>query len=300
LNDYLTIAGNREPGNFDRLSKDMGDDVAAEMVLVALRYDPNKRPSAHDLLDDPYFDDVRSPETEEKTISCMRSFLIRSWYPENGINNQLDITSKMVQILTDWLIEVWRMFKLTTRAFFYAQFLIDWAVSSIAIPQNQLQLVGIVCQIIAAKYCEVLSPEINDYIYISDKTYTKDQIIEMEQRLLKAFSYDLIFSVSYDFLLAPDGPDGVVNRDLTKLILMIITFSSVRFNLLPNDQYKLAAAITNAISNDSAVSEKWASHASLLKKDVSHINLLKSIDNYRKNKTIVDKSIFVLFSNLKV
>ena len=49
--------------------------------------------------------------------------------------------------------------------------------------KEQLQLVGVTCMFIASKYEEMYAPEISDFVYITDNTYTKHQILEMEMRV---------------------------------------------------------------------------------------------------------------------
>jgi cyclin B len=38
--------------------------------------------------------------------------------------------------------------------------------------------------LIASKYEEIYAPEIRDFIYMTDKAYSKDQILETERKIL--------------------------------------------------------------------------------------------------------------------
>jgi hypothetical protein len=55
---------------------------------------------------------------------------------------------------------------------------------------NDLQLVGLTCMFIASKIEERWPPGINDFVLISDKTYTKKEILPMELRILKALDFN--------------------------------------------------------------------------------------------------------------
>lgn len=51
--------------------------------------------------------------------------------------------------------------------------------------RKNLQLVGVAALFVASKYEELYPPEIQDFVYITDNTYTKEQILQMEKHMLK-------------------------------------------------------------------------------------------------------------------
>lgn len=58
--------------------------------------------------------------------------------------------------------------------------------------RQNLQLVGVTALFIASKYEELYPPEIGDFVYITDETYNKSQILEMERRIIKVKKTRLI------------------------------------------------------------------------------------------------------------
>lgn len=54
-----------------------------------------------------------------------------------------------------------------------------------------LQLVGVTSMFIASKYEEVFPPLIGDFVYVTDHTYTKFQICQMEMKILQALEFGL-------------------------------------------------------------------------------------------------------------
>jgi len=116
------------------------------------------------------------------------------------INNQVDVNEKMRAILVDWLVEVHRMFKLLPETLFLSVSLIDRYLSVTQISREKLQLVGVTAMLIASKYEEIYAPECNDFVYISDGAYTKQQILKMEQTLLNTLNFNITHPSSLHFL----------------------------------------------------------------------------------------------------
>lgn len=57
--------------------------------------------------------------------------------------------------------------------------------------RNELQLVGLTSMFISSKFEEMYAPDINDFVFMSDKAYTKKEILRMEYRILKALDFNL-------------------------------------------------------------------------------------------------------------
>ena len=68
------------------------------------------------------------------------------------------------------------------------------------LPRGQLQLVGATAMFIACKYEEIFYPMLSDLTYITANTYTEQEIIEMEVRMLKVLGYSLGAPSSLQFL----------------------------------------------------------------------------------------------------
>ena len=54
--------------------------------------------------------------------------------------------------------------------------------------------------LIASKYEEIYAPEVRDFVYITDKAYTKEEILLMEQSILRNIDFNTTFCSSYRFL----------------------------------------------------------------------------------------------------
>ena len=113
---------------------------------------------------------------------------------------QTDLTARMREILIDWLVEVHMKFKLQTETLYLCVYLIDKFLERRAVLKTKLQLVGCTALLLAAKYEEIYAPEVMDFVHIADKTYTKEQILQMESIMLTALSFNITTASSYRFL----------------------------------------------------------------------------------------------------
>ena len=60
--------------------------------------------------------------------------------------------------------------------------LIDRFLSKKQTNRKNLQLVGVTSMLLAAKYEEIWSPEVKDFVFISDKAYTRNQVLQVSRQ----------------------------------------------------------------------------------------------------------------------
>jgi cyclin A len=113
---------------------------------------------------------------------------------------QKDINEKMRTILVDWLVEVGEEYELDSQTFhkavrgwLFSSFkarlvvslavlyalqvnLVDRCLKKIKINRKQFQLLGCACMMVAAKFEEVYGPSVEEFVYISDQTYTAEEV----------------------------------------------------------------------------------------------------------------------------
>lgn len=51
-----------------------------------------------------------------------------------------------------------------------------------------------------SKYEEIYPPDVNEFVYITDHTYTKKQVLRMEQLILKVLTFDLFVPTTTTFV----------------------------------------------------------------------------------------------------
>jgi G2/mitotic-specific cyclin 1/2 len=109
----------------------------------------------------------------------------------NHTDDQLKLTWEMRGVLNDWLIQVHARFRLNPETLFLCTNLIDRFLSTRAVRPLKLQLVGVVCLLVAAKFEEIISPSIATLIFVCDHAYTCKDILQAEQHVLSALNWDL-------------------------------------------------------------------------------------------------------------
>ncbi|KZS11122.1 Cyclin A1-like protein [Daphnia magna] len=116
------------------------------------------------------------------------------------MRKQSDITPGMRAILIDWLVEVAEEYKIHNETLFLAVSFIDRFLSHMSVLRGKLQLVGTAAMFIASKYEEIYPPEVGEFVYITDDTYTKKQVLRMEHLILKVLAFELAVPTSNYFL----------------------------------------------------------------------------------------------------
>jgi hypothetical protein len=116
------------------------------------------------------------------------------------MDTQHDINEKMRAILLDWLVDVHLKFKLVHETLFLTAQIIDRFLSKVEINRNKLQLVGVASLFIASKYEEIYPPELKDFVYITDKAYSKADILQMEKEILVELNFDITYPSTLRFL----------------------------------------------------------------------------------------------------
>ncbi|KAG6591587.1 Cyclin-A2-2, partial [Cucurbita argyrosperma subsp. sororia] len=113
---------------------------------------------------------------------------------------QQDITADMRGILVDWLIEVSDEYKLVPDTLYLTVNVIDRFLSRNCIERKRLQLLGVASMLIASKYEEICAPGVEDFCFITDNTYTKREVVEMESKVLNLLHFRLSVPTTKTFL----------------------------------------------------------------------------------------------------
>ncbi|KAJ7565517.1 hypothetical protein O6H91_02G063700 [Diphasiastrum complanatum] len=137
----------------------------------------------------------------EDIYSFYRKIEVQSCVPANYMSKQTDINEKMRAILIDWLIEVHLKFKLMPETLFLTTNLIDRYLSCQIVSRKYLQLVGVTAMLVASKYEEIWAPEVQDFVFISDNAYTRDQVLGMEKKMLNTLRFNLTVPTPYVFIV---------------------------------------------------------------------------------------------------
>lgn len=99
------------------------------------------------------------------------------------------VTTKMRAILVDWLMQVHAKFRLLQETMYLCVYILDAYLERRDVAKSQLQLVGVTSLLVACKYEEMYVPAIEDFVYMTDSTYTAAEIRAMEVCLCKTLNF---------------------------------------------------------------------------------------------------------------
>ena len=115
------------------------------------------------------------------------------------MNNQNEINEIMRAILIDWIIDIHFRFNLRQETLFMTIWLIDTYLSYAFVPRDKLQLLGITCLLISCKSHEIYYPQQNKLIEMTDNAYTKEEMLTMENEILKKLNFYIVCPNPIDF-----------------------------------------------------------------------------------------------------
>ena len=94
---------------------------------------------------------------------------------------------------------------------------------------------------IASKYEEIYPPDLRDFVYVTDKAYTKKQILAMEGKILKALNFQVTVTSSFLFLQR-FSKLMCMNEKAYMMARYLIELSLVEYGLLKYTPSNIAAS----------------------------------------------------------
>lgn len=121
--------------------------------------------------------------------------------PEIPCNQKdLDKQGKMRYILVDWLVEVADLKQFSRDTLYMTVSLVDRYLAQHVVTRKTLQLLGIACMVIAARFSENEVITIREAAWLTDNTYTYEKVVRTMGKALCAAHGRLRVSTHLDFL----------------------------------------------------------------------------------------------------
>ncbi|XP_029441065.1 G2/mitotic-specific cyclin-B2-like isoform X3 [Rhinatrema bivittatum] len=159
------------------------------------------------------------------------------------------INEHMRTILVDWLVQVHSRFQLLQETLYMGIAVLDRFLQVQPVGRKTLQLAGVAALLIGSKYEETYTPEIGDFVYITDHAYSKDQIKEMEMMILRKLNFDLGRPLPLHFLRRASKACNadVKQHTLAKYLmeLTLVDYDMVHF--LPSEIAAAASCLSQKI-----------------------------------------------------
>ncbi|CAL9109196.1 unnamed protein product, partial [Musa textilis] len=180
-------------------------------------------------------------EYVEDIYSFYRQTEVTSCVSPDYMSQQFDINEKMRAILVDWLIEVHYKFELMEETLFLTVNIIDRFLARQTVARKKLQLAGVTAMLLACKYEEVSVPVVEDLILISDRAYTREEVLDMERLIVNTLQFNMSVPTAYvfmrRFLKAAEA-----DKKLELLSFFIVELCLVEYKMLEFRPSLLAAA----------------------------------------------------------
>lgn len=182
-----------------------GDDkpVKKQHLLPAAKPEPNAAPApaaaASDVEEDPQ---LRKPYASDiySYLRSTESQATRRPATDYIAAVQVDVTPNTRAILVDWLVDVSEEYRFVSDTLYLTVSYIDRFLSAKVLNRQKLQLLGVSAMLIASKYEEISPPNVEDFCYITDNTYTKQEVVKMESDILNVLKFEVGSPTAKTFL----------------------------------------------------------------------------------------------------
>jgi cyclin B len=167
----------------------------------------------------------------------------------NYMERQVQVNAKMRAILVDWLVDVHKKYKLHAETLFLAVSLIDRYLELQVTAQRHLQLVGVTALLVAAKFEEVYPPQIKDFVYVTDKAYSREDILQMEVSMLRVLQFKICRPTAINFLERYQLINGCTDahRDLAQYLLELTLVDYKMIKYAPSHLAAAAILLSNKL-----------------------------------------------------
>ncbi|XP_017347643.1 G2/mitotic-specific cyclin-B3 [Ictalurus punctatus] len=224
----------------EQLEQSISTDTGASLPKEQPEVQEQKIPEEFDVDKEQVGDCLMSPEYAKDIFDYLRNreekFVLTDY-----MHTQPDLNGSMRGILIDWMVEVQENFELNHETLYLAVKLADHYLSVTEVRRASLQLIGSTAMLIAAKFEERCPPGVDDFLYICDDAYKRQEFLVMERKILQALNFDINIPVPYRFLRRYAKVAHASMETLT-LARYVCELSLLELELVPERASRLASA----------------------------------------------------------
>jgi len=171
--------------------------------------------------------------TQAAAVNYVRRIVDANTQPITAVRcdqDDLDRKGKMRYILVDWLVEVADLKQFSRDTLYMTVGLVDLFLAKEAVPRKSLQLLGIACMVIAARFSEAEVITIREAAWLTDNTYKYEQVVRTMGQALCVARGRLRASTHLDFLrmyIALAKSDFYVEEMMHYVSELVLLFMSV-------------------------------------------------------------------------
>ncbi|KAJ9101950.1 hypothetical protein QFC19_005032 [Naganishia cerealis] len=177
------------------------------------------------------FDTTMVAEYADDIFFYMSDLEERAMPNPHYMEYQNEIQWEMRTTLIDWLLQVHLRYHMLPETLWIAVNIVDRFLSLRVVSLIKLQLVGVTAMFVAAKYEEILAPSVDEFVYMTENGYTKEEILKGERIILQTLNFDISsYCTPYSWVRRISKADDydIQTRTLSKF-LMEVTLLDHRF-----------------------------------------------------------------------
>ncbi|BGP20297.1 B-type cyclin [Rhodosporidiobolus nylandii] len=170
-------------------------------------------------------------EYSEEIFTYMSELEEASMPNPRYMDHQTEIEWAMRTTLIDWLLQVHMRYHMLPETLWIAVNIIDRFLSNRVVSLVKFQLVGVTAMFIAAKYEEIMAPSVEEFVYMTEGGYSRDEILRGERIILQSLEFNVSSYCSpYSWVRRISKADDydIQTRTLSKF-LMEVTLLDHRF-----------------------------------------------------------------------
>ncbi|CAJ0604052.1 unnamed protein product [Cylicocyclus nassatus] len=120
------------------------------------------------------------------------------FYIPDYLHQHPNLSKQTRAVLADWMVEIQETFELNHETLYMSVKIVDMYLSKTKdVVKDDLQLLASVAIFIACKFEERSPPLIDDFMYVCEEMFSREQMIKMEMKVLDTINYDIGFPLSY-------------------------------------------------------------------------------------------------------
>ncbi|XP_065771312.1 G2/mitotic-specific cyclin-B3 isoform X3 [Muntiacus reevesi] len=222
---------------------------------------------------DPFFSSVYAKDIFNYMKKREENFILKKY-----MTRQTDINSNMRAILVDWLVEVQMTFEMSHETLYLAVKLVDHYLMK-----------------------ERCAPSVNDFLYICNDIYKRDEMLAMEASILKILKFDINIPIAYHFLrryarcVYASMKTLTLSRFICELTLLEYDYVQERASKLAAASFFLALCM-NELGHWAPILEYYSGYKiSDLRTLVRQLNILVNFHSCNRLKTVRSKYSHKIF-----
>ncbi|UZJ52016.1 hypothetical protein CBS101457_001336 [Exobasidium rhododendri] len=130
-------------------------------------------------------------EYSKEIFEYMSRCEARTMANPNYMDFQGEIRWHMRATLVDWLMQVHMRYHMMPETLWIAINIVDRFLSARVVSLAKLQLVGVTAMFVAAKYEEILAPSVDEFVFMTESGYTREEILKGERIVLSTLNFNV-------------------------------------------------------------------------------------------------------------